>query len=67
MVFNADGAGRGAVVVENHTADFCFKEEVEVRVGSGLEERVEVAMCCILTFSVFADVSIPSLSYSQNI
>jgi hypothetical protein len=61
LVFNADCAG-GSGVVEDDADDFGFEEDVEVGVLAVLEERVDVAMSCILSLAIWRNISLPSLS-----
>jgi hypothetical protein len=49
------------VVVEQYTGDLAFDEEMQVGVAAGLHERVNVAMGCILTNTVWRNVLGPFL------
>lgn len=48
--------------IKEHAYDFGFCEEVQVRVGGGLKQRVDVAVSCVLAMTGGGNEAVPSLS-----
>lgn len=61
--FNTSRPRRGRAVEENPD-DLCLREDLQVRVLSILEQRVDGTISCILADAILTHVSLPSLRIS---